>query len=145
MDMPLDTIMDLAIILLLVPTIVYAVILNRRLSALRNSRDELAKVVGSFNEATMRAEAGIPKLKKATLEANNALQERVVKAHSLRDDLAFMIERAEEMADKLDGSVKSGRAMDAAQQAAPAIASTPVRPFPTPPITAPAPFPVWVC
>jgi len=143
MDMPLDTIMDLAIILLLVPTIVYAVILNRRLSALRNSRDELAKVVGSFNEATMRAEAGIPKLKKATLEANNALQERVVKAHSLRDDLAFMIERAEEMADKLDGSVKSGRAMDAAQQAAPAIASTPVRPTqhrPAPPMSdAPAP------
>ena len=128
MDMPLDTIMDLAIILLLVPTIVYAVILNRRLSALRNSRDELAKVVGSFNEATMRAEAGIPKLKKATLEANNALQERVEKAHSLRDDLAFMIERAEEMADKLDGAVKSGRAMDVTQQAAPPIASAPVRP-----------------
>ena len=91
MDVPLNTIMDLAIILLLVPTIVYAAILNRRLSALRNSRDELAKVVGSFNEATMRAEAGIPKLKKATLDANNALQERVEKAHSLRDDLAFMI------------------------------------------------------
>lgn len=127
MDMPLDTIMDLTIILLLVPTIVYAVILNRRLSALRNSRDELAKVVGSFNEATMRAEAGIPKLKKATLEANNALQERVEKAHSLRDDLAFMIERAEEMADKLDGAVKSGRATEIAQTVAPTSAPTPVR------------------
>jgi hypothetical protein len=76
MEMPPDTIMDLAIILLLVPTIVYAVILNRRLSALRNSREELAKVIGSFNEATMRAEVGIPKLKKATLDANSALQER---------------------------------------------------------------------
>lgn len=128
MDMPLDTIMDLAIILLLVPTIVYAVILNRRLSALRNSRDELAKVVGSFNEATMRAEAGIPKLKKATLDANNALQERVEKAHALRDDLAFMIERAEEMADRLDGSVKAGRAAEIAQTATPAAA--PMRPAP---------------
>lgn len=126
MDMPLDTIMDLAIILLLVPTIVYAVILNRRLSALRNSRDELAKVVGSFNEATMRAEAGIPKLKKATLDANNALQERVEKAHALRDDLAFMIERAEEMADRLDGSVKAGRAAELAQTAMPASAPRPV-------------------
>ncbi|NKB43980.1 MAG: hypothetical protein GKS03_06830 [Alphaproteobacteria bacterium] len=85
----------------------------------------------------MRAEAGIPKLKKATLEANNALQERVEKAHSLRDDLAFMIERAEEMADKLDGAVKSGRAMDVAQQAAAPVASAPVRPAqhrPAPPM-----------
>ena len=101
-DFPLNTVLDVAIILLLVPTIIYAVILNRRLSALRNSKDELAKVVSSFNEATMRAEAGIPKLKKATLEANNALQERVEKAHTLRDDLAFMIERAEETADRLE-------------------------------------------
>lgn len=114
MDLPIAMILDVAIILLLVPTIIYAVILNRRLSALRNSRDELAKVVGNFNEATMRAEAGIPKLKKATLEANNALQERVEKAHSLRDDLAFMIERAEEMADRLDGSVRAGRNAEAA-------------------------------
>ena len=119
MDMPLNTLLDLAIILLLVPTIVYAVILNRRLTALRKSRDELAKVVSSFNEATMRAEAGIPKLKKATLEANTALQDRVEKAHSLRDDLAFMIERAEEMADRLEGAVRSGRVETAPPAAAP--------------------------
>ncbi len=124
MNMPLNTLLDLAIILLLVPTIVYAVILNRRLSALRRSRDELAKVVSSFNEATMRAEAGIPKLKKATLEANTALQDRVEKAHSLRDDLAFMIERAEEMADRLEGAVRTGR-MDNAQSAPPAPVGRP--------------------
>ena len=118
MDMPLNTLLDLAIILLLVPTIVYAVILNRRLSALRRSRDELGKVVSSFNEATMRAEAGIPKLKKATVEANTALQDRVEKAHSLRDDLAFMIERAEEMADRLEGAVRTGRT-DTGQPASP--------------------------
>lgn len=129
-----EMIFDVAIILLLVPTIVYAVILNRRLSALRNSRDELAKVVGNFNEATMRAEAGIPKLKKATLDANNALQERVEKAHSLRDDLAFMIERAEEMADRLDTSVRAGRAAEAA----PPPASPTARPG-TPPPPRPAP------
>ena len=126
MEMPPDTIMDLAIILLLVPTIVYAVILNHRLSALRNSRDELAKIIGSFNEATMRAEVGIPKLKKATLDANSALQERFEKVHALRDDLAFMIERAEEIANRLDGSIKLGRATKPSQ--APASSFVPMRP-----------------
>lgn len=132
MDLPLAMILDVAIILLLVPTIIYAVILNRRLTALRNSRDELAKVVGNFNEATMRAEAGIPKLKKATLDANGALQERVEKAHSLRDDLAFMIERAEEMADRLDGSVRAGRVAEASPPPTSAIVR-PANPVPARP------------
>ncbi|MBD25341.1 MAG: hypothetical protein CMG46_10115 [Candidatus Marinimicrobia bacterium] len=102
-------ILDIAIILLLVPTIIYAVILNRRLSVLRRSREELARVVNSFNEATMRAEAGIPKLKKATTAANHTLKDRVEKAQTLRDDLAFMIERAEELAGRLEGAVRTAR------------------------------------
>lgn len=107
--MTIGTILDIVVILLLVPTIIYAVILNRRLSALRRSREELSKVVNSFNEATMRAEAGIPKLKKATTEANHTLKERVDKAQTLRDDLAFMIERAEELATRLEGAVRAAR------------------------------------
>ncbi len=102
-------ILDIVVILLLVPTIIYAVILNRRLTALRRSREELSKVVNSFNEATMRAEAGIPKLKKATTEANHTLKDRVEKAQTLRDDLAFMIERAEELAGRLEGAVRAAR------------------------------------
>jgi len=108
--MTTDSILDIVVILLLIPTIIYAVILNRRLNALRKSRDELSKVVNSFNEATMRAEAGIPKLKKATTEANLSLKDRVEKAQTLRDDLAFMIERAEELAGRLEGAVRIARA-----------------------------------
>jgi hypothetical protein len=131
MNMPLSTFLDLAIILLLVPTIIYAVILNRRLSTLRKSRGELAKVVSSLNEATMRAEAGIPKLKKATHEANSALQDRVEKAHSLRDDLAFMIERSEEMADRLEGAVRTGRTGNVQPAAAPLPVRSAVAPDPS--------------
>jgi hypothetical protein len=107
--MTTQTILDLVVIVLLVPTIVYAVILNRKLGALRRSRDELAKVVASFSDATLRAEAGIPKLKKATTEANHILKDRVEKAQTLRDDLAFMIERAEELATRLESAVRVAR------------------------------------
>ena len=107
--MTTGTILDIVVILLLVPTIVYAIILNKRLTALRRSREELSKVVNSFNEATMRAEAGIPKLKKATTEADRTLKDRVEKAQTLRDDLAFMVERAEELAARLEGAVRAAR------------------------------------
>ena len=131
--MTFETVINLVIIALLVPTIAYAVILNRRLSALRNSRDELAKVVANFNDATLRAEAGIPKLKKATNEASMALKDRVEKAQSLRDDLAFMIERAEEMAGKLESGVRVARseASFGASAGQPPVAATsaPVAPM----------------
>lgn len=102
-------ILDLIVSCLLVATIGYAVMLNSRLTALRKNRDDLAKIIISFNDATVRAEASIPKLRKAAEDAGATLQERVEKAQSLRDDLAFMIERADTMANRLENSVRTAR------------------------------------
>lgn len=101
--------LDIVVSVLLVATIGYAVMLNSRLTALRKNRDDLAKIIVAFNEATARAEASIPKLRRAAEEAGGGLQERVEKAQSLRDDLAFMIERADTMANRLENAVRSAR------------------------------------
>lgn len=126
-------VLDIIVSLLLIATIGYAVMLNSRLSALRKNRDDLAKTIVNFNEATMRAESSIPKLRKAAEEAGHTLQERVEKAQSLRDDLAFMIERADTMANRLENAVRSART-DAPRSAGPAAqvgtASTPTAPLP---------------
>lgn len=112
-------ILDLLVSVLLVATIGYAVMLNQRLTQLRKNRDDLAKIIVSFNEATVRAETAIPKLRKAAEDAGQSLQERVEKAQSLRDDLAFMIERADTMANRLENAVRSART-EARPGAAPA-------------------------
>lgn len=109
MDDKLNLLLDVIIIVLLAATIVYAVMLNSRLAQLRDNRDDLARLVAAFNDATARAESGIPKLRRAAEDAGNALQERVEKAQTLRDDLAFMIERADSMAGKLENSVRQAR------------------------------------
>jgi chromosome segregation ATPase len=109
MEDTLNLLLDVIIILLLVPTIVYAVILNTRLKQLRDNRDDLARLVAAFNDATARAESGIPKLRRAAEEAGQSLQERVEKAQTLRDDLAFMTERADSMAGRLENSVRQAR------------------------------------
>ena len=109
MDDKLNLLLDVIIIVLLAATIVYAVILNSRLAQLRDNRDDLARLVAAFNDATARAESGIPKLRRTAEDAGNALQERVEKAQTLRDDLAFMIERADSMAGKLENSVRQAR------------------------------------
>jgi hypothetical protein len=107
-------ILDVLVVLLLVPTIIFAVILNGRLSALRKNREELGRLIAAFNDATVRAEAGIPRLKRTSEEASKALQEKVEKAQMLRDDLAFMIERADQrrfvMRKKVRASSREGMA-----------------------------------
>lgn len=141
-------VLDVMVSALLLVTIVYAWVLNQRLSQLRRNRDDLAKVVASFNDATARAEAGIPKLRKAAEESGMALQERVEKAQSLRDDLAFMIERADAMADRLEQAVRMAREeirspgpTAPVPPAGPVVRTAPPRMAPSPTAAAPAPAP----
>jgi len=119
--MSFSFLLDVIIIALLVPTIVFAWILNGRLADLRRNRDELARLVTEFNEATQRAESGIPKLRKAADDAGRGLQDRVEKAQTLRDDLAFMVDRAETVLGKLEDGVQGRRAR--APDSAPAPSS----------------------
>lgn len=100
----LEITLNLIVIVLLIPTIVFAVVLNRRLEILRNSRNDLGRLIEAFNEATTRAESGIPRLKQAADSTGNSLKEQIQKAQTLRDDLAFMIERAEATAGKMEQS-----------------------------------------
>jgi len=116
--MDFRVLLDLVIAVLLIATIGYAITLNNRLTALRRNRDQMSKIIASFNEATVRAESSIPKLRRAADEAGNGLQERVEKAQSLRDDLAFMIERADTMANRLENAVRSARTEVRTPQAA---------------------------
>ena len=113
MSLSLSLILDIVIVVLLVPTILFAWVLNSRLADLRRNRDELARLIATFNDATQRAESGIPKLRRAADDAARGLQDRVEKAQTLRDDLAFMVDRAESTLGRMEKSGK-GRASAAA-------------------------------
>lgn len=107
--MPPTVVLDLIVVALLVPTIAFAVVLNRRIESLRRSRDDLAKMILAFNEATTRAESGIPKMRKTADEVGKTLREATEKAQTLRDDLAFMAERADSMANRLEAQLREAR------------------------------------
>ena len=150
--MDFRVLLDLIIALLLVATIGYAITLNNRLTALRRNRDQMAKIIASFNEATVRAESSIPKLRRAADEASGGLLERVEKAQSLRDDLAFMIERADTMANRLENAVRSARTEVRTPPVAAAAPATPPRAqwsgagmasTPSAPLTSSSPGPVF--
>jgi hypothetical protein len=104
----LSVIIDIIVIAFLVPTIAIAVVLNRRLAALRSNKAELDALIQSFNDACARAEAGVRTLRSATDEATR-LQHYLDRSQTLRDDLSYLLDRGTSLADRLEGGVRSAR------------------------------------
>lgn len=99
--MPWALILDGLLAVLLVLMICYAFVLNRRLSTLRTDREDLEAFISRFNEATNRANASLQGLRGAA-ESNAALIKNAAdKAQALRDELAFLVERADGSAERL--------------------------------------------
>jgi len=105
----LELIINLAIIVLLIPTIIYAYKLNKNLSLLRENQSSLSKLISSLNEATYKAENSIPKLKSVTEHSSEGLKEVIDSAKTLKDDLTFINERADNLADRLENVISAGR------------------------------------
>jgi len=103
--MPLALIIDVIVAILLIVTIIYAVNLNKRLSAMRRDRAKLEKIANEFAQSTARANDSITHLK----STNEALQRQLDTAQSLRDDLAYLLDRGEKSADRLEDLVRDAR------------------------------------
>ena len=103
--MAFGLILDIVVAVLLVVTICYAVLLNRRLGKLRRDKEELNTLARTFGDATVRAEESIGQLKSMT----DSLEQRIAKAEQLRDDLVFLAERGGTTADQLERLVRQAR------------------------------------
>lgn len=100
--------LDIVVGALLVATIAYCTMLNRKLNALRRGESELRDVLSQFASAAERAQAGVAALKKAGRETGATLTDQISEARAMRDDLAFVTERGDRMfstlRNKLDGA-----------------------------------------
>lgn len=112
-----EMIINLIIIGLLIPTIIYAYRLNKNLTLLRENQNSLAKLVNALNDATFKAENSIPKLKSVTEHSSEDLKEVVDSAKNLKDDLLFINERADNLADRLENVIRDGRGLKEAKPA----------------------------
>ncbi len=115
----LELIINIIIIALLIPTIIYAYRLNKSLSELRQNQKSLAQLVSALNEATFKAENSIPKLKSATEHSSEGLKEVVDSAKELKNDLLFINERADSLADRLENVISTSRTIKPAEESLP--------------------------
>jgi hypothetical protein len=100
---------DAIVALLLIATIGYSILLNRRLGMVRNDREKFEVLVRNLSAASQRAEAAVTNLRVTADDLSRRLDKKVEEAKALADDLTYMIERGGGVADKLANQIRAGR------------------------------------
>ncbi len=91
--------------------------LQASLAGLRAERAAMEAGVDGLAEATRAAESALQRLRATAEHAGRAVAERVAAAEPLREDMRYLIERAESLADRLEAGVRAARPL--AQDAPP--------------------------
>ncbi|GIK99669.1 MAG: hypothetical protein BroJett029_38780 [Alphaproteobacteria bacterium] len=118
--MTLALAIDALLAALLLATLVYGVMLNRRLARLRADRDQLAAVVAEFDAATARATAALDGLRGTADTTGKSLQTVVDRARGAIEDLTFLVERGERAAERLEAATRPSALRSAPQPVGPA-------------------------
>lgn len=100
---------DIVIAVLLVTAIGYASVLNRKLTALRNAKKDMEMLFAEFAAATSQAQGGLQALKEGSGPAGEALARSVSDACRLADEMAFLVKKGNEIADRLEVQIAASR------------------------------------
>jgi hypothetical protein len=102
--MTLTLVVELALEALLALTLVYCVVLERRLAAVRRGQEGLSRTIGELNMAISGAGASLRALKAAAGEAAQTLDERLKRARLHIDELAVLTASGERIASRMESA-----------------------------------------
>lgn len=122
--------LDAVIAGLLAITCSYCWRLNRKIAGFRNAKNELEHMIRSFDSSIRQAYESIAILKDNSSDKNIQLIRDMEKVRFLANDLAYLVEKGEKLADSLENTVRQPRA--AAAQATPVAVMPQRRPAPRP-------------
>lgn len=109
MMQPYALFLDIGIACLLVVTIAYAWVLNRKLTSLRQAKSELGKQIIEFQKATETAEVSLNGMRNAAEETGGPLQAQVDRAERSHTELKFLVDTANGIAERLEAALASSR------------------------------------
>lgn len=94
-------VLDIVLIGFLIAGISYAIKLTQQLADMRTQRVDMERFVATFSATVERAEAGIRGLKSVSRSSGDDLERLIEKGQSLRDELHFLTESADQIATRL--------------------------------------------
>jgi phage shock protein A len=109
----ISLIVEIVLSVLLLATVCYCAVLERRLSALRKGQDGLKDTIGQLNETIISAGSSMRMLKSAAAGAAEALDERIARGRGLADELSLLTASGERIAERIDRGATSQPAKNA--------------------------------
>ena len=109
MTFDLNFFMELGLEILLALTLIYCVVLERRLAAVRRGQEGLKTHIGELNMAISGAGASLRALKAAANEAAGTLDDRLKRARLHIDELSVLTVSGERIASRMEGAAASPR------------------------------------
>lgn len=110
LGMNLGMLVEASVAVLLAVTIGYCVVLNGRLKRLHADRDRLAQMIGDLVQATALANNAVGELKKAAVEVDANLSERMNEAARYQSDLAGQVAQGAQLVEKIARITAAARA-----------------------------------
>jgi hypothetical protein len=104
-----EWLLETVLVLLLGATLFHALRLERALGVLKRDRAVLEELVEGFNDSTRQAESGVERLRAAADGAGRQMARQIETAQRLRDDLTFLSDRSEKLAERLENAVRGAR------------------------------------
>jgi hypothetical protein len=95
-------IVELALTALLAVTLVYCIVLERRLAAVRKGQESMKAVIGQLDTAISKAGASMHALKATTAATAEQLDERLKRGRAVIDELSLLTASGERIAQRFD-------------------------------------------
>jgi len=101
--------LDIVVAGLLVATIAYAAVLNKKLATLRATRQEMETLAARLVESTQQAERALSDLRQAAGQDGGKLERQVTEARNLAEDLRYLVDKGTSLADRLTTEIGKSR------------------------------------
>ncbi len=108
---------EAVLVVLLAATLFHAIRLERALVVLRRDRATFDALIAGFNDSTRLAEDGAERLRLAADGAGKQISRQIDRAGALKEDLIFLTERGEKMADLMERLIIQARGLSPQSQA----------------------------
>lgn len=105
--MPITLIVEILLSGLLLATVVYCALLERKLSALRKGQDGLKETIGELNRAIISASVSMRTLRATADDAGKNLQEQITKARAMIDELSLLNVSGDRIAQRIVGGAQA--------------------------------------
>ncbi|MDA5193221.1 DUF6468 domain-containing protein [Govanella unica] len=117
--MSFDLIANIVVALLLVATIGFAIVLNRRLQSMKDEQEVMARLISGLNLATAKAQESIYELRAVAQSTEDTLKHNISDARALADELQMITQAGSNLAAKIEAGLTARKQADMSVPRAP--------------------------